>query len=87
MKRKFPLGRKVRTAEHMVSTERWRLRLRRTVRATVTNRVAPSETTKLLGIPMKIGRVILPAATADFHHNGDVPYLGDNAAGTREIIV
>jgi hypothetical protein len=53
----------------------------------VTNRVAPSETTKLLGIPMKIGTAILPAATADFHHNGDVPYLGDKAAGIREIIV
>lgn len=42
------------------------------VRATVTNRVAPSETTKPLGIPQ--GRAILPAATNELDLNGPTPY-------------
>ncbi len=48
-------GRKVRTAEHMVPRESEGVLFssedRATVRATVTNRVAPGATTKLLGDP------------------------------------
>ncbi len=90
-------GRKVRTDEHRVSCESKRVGRRKVVnnsRATVTIRVAPCETTKLLGtvFPVKEGAVaILPAATDELHLNRDVPYRlqnqGDKAAGIREIIV
>jgi hypothetical protein len=47
-------------------------------------RVAPRETTKLLGEYPAFGggKAILPAATAELHHNGHVPYPGDKVAGT-----
>lgn len=45
-----------------------------TVRATVTNRVAPGETIKLLGRPTSVGWAILPAATGEFYLIGFVPY-------------
>lgn len=54
-----------------------------TVRATVTNWVAPDETTKLLGFKAHALKAILPAATDDLHRNGFVPFLlregGDKA--------
>lgn len=53
-----------------------------TVRATVTKRVAPRATTKRLGASQEAA--ILPAATDDLHHNGDVPYPGDKAAGLEK---
>jgi hypothetical protein len=46
------------------------------VRATVTNRVAPSETTKLLGVfSRKTRAAILPAATNELDLNGPTPYV------------
>ncbi len=42
-------------------------------------RVAPRETAKRLGLAS--ARVILPAATDDFHLNGLVPYDGDKVSG------
>jgi len=60
---------------------------RATVRATVTNWVAPGETTKLQGLTIRVYlwvvRAILPAATAELHLNGDVPFHGDKVAGIR----
>lgn len=56
-----------------------------TVRAAVTSRVAPGETTKRLGdltSPRGFVRsAILPAATAEFHHNVHTRYFGDQIAG------
>jgi hypothetical protein len=70
------LGRKVRTARHRVPVEKQGFGVNppKTVRATVTNRVAPSETTKRLGTAKLSSLVaaILPAATAEFHLIGDV---------------
>ena len=45
-------------------------------------RVAPRETIKLLDISLLLELMaILPAATAEFHLNGYVPYHGDKVAG------
>jgi len=60
-----------------------------TVRATVTNRAAPNETTKLLGIALAMA--ILPAATNDLDHIGTTPYflafarIGHKDFGIRQI--
>ena len=85
--------RKVRTAEHMVPTERWGRSWQHEwpVRATVTNRVAPDATAKLLGAQvwkckLPSSGAILPAATDDLHLNEYVLYNGDKVSGIREII-
>ncbi len=65
---------------------------RETVRATVTIWVAPGETIKCLdpwlsvACPEQAQRsegAILPAATAEFHLNGNIPFYGDKVAGIR----
>jgi len=44
-----------------------------TARATVTNRGHA-----------RVKRAILPAATADIHHNGNTPFLGEDDAGLEK---
>jgi hypothetical protein len=70
--------RKVRTAKYRVSCEskRFSTFVEETVRATVTSRVAPGETTKRLGTILlaEVIVAILPAATAELHLNRDTSY-------------
>jgi len=84
--RESAAGRKVRTADRRVPGESqglFRLWQKRTVRAAVTSRVAPGETTKLLGTVPKGIVAILPAATTDLHRNVCDRFLGDTVVGIR----